>query len=513
MQHLYRDNSYFQNPDFDSPETGGYHGYREYMKDREQIEEKFSRVLANVECFRDLGRLLDVGSGPGLLLRAARARGWDPVGVDLNPWAAEFALTENLDVRTTSLREAGFEAQSFDAITMMDLLEHVADPAELVAEAARLMRPGAVLAVLTPDAGSPVSRLLGRRWPELQRAPEHLTLMSVRGLSSLLEAHGLEVLGWHWMGKRTTINTLIADVSPIAPDLGRRVARWAAQRPFGQYVYNLNPLTKFCLYARRPAAEDVPAQLLPEMPPLRLPRRLPRPVTIDEAILEDLQALSRAHGLCDWMFEQYEPAVRGRVLEVGAGIGTFTDRILAHAATNVVLVEPEAGCASILRDRYAADPRVEILEETLPDSPTVAAAAGTFDLVVCQNVLEHIDDHLSALKAMASALLPQGQLTLLVPAHPRLYGALDQQYGHHRRYTPELLRRLAESADLEIIDLYEFNLLGIPGWWTKNRQPGKRVGRLSLLAYELLLRLWKPIERRNRPRWGLSLVMHARRAR
>ncbi len=509
---LYSAESYFQNPEFDFPELGGYHGYRAYVNDQDDIEAKFDHILANIEAFHSPGRLLDVGAGPGFLVSAAGRRGWDAVGVDLNKWAANYASERGFDVRPVAFRDAGFDAGSFAAVTMMDLLEHVSDPEELVAEAARVIHPTGVLSILTPDAASPVSRILGRRWPELQRAPEHLTLFSVRGLAALLDQHGFDVVGWHWIGKRTSISTLMADISPVAPSVGRRVQAVVNERRFGARRLNLNPYTKFCLYARRRAEprswRGADATITR---PLRIPRRPPQPVSVDDAIFEDLHLLAGAKGLCNWMFEQYADAVKGTVAEVGAGIGTFSDRMLHKGVDRLLLLEPESMCAQVLRDRFKGDDRVRVLEETLPEAPTLARASGTCDLVVCQNVLEHIDDHGAATAAMANALRPGGQLTILVPAHPRLYGALDQAYGHHRRYTPKLLRRVVEDAGLRVEELYSFNSLGAVGWWVKSRRANGRIGGGSLWIYELILPIWRRLEARLRPKFGASLIIHARK--
>jgi SAM-dependent methyltransferase len=225
--------------------------------------------------------------------------------------------------------------------------------------------------------------------------------------------------------------------------------------------------------------------------------------------LENLRAARR---LCDWMYQQFSRFVDGRVVEVGAGIGTFSERLLAHqGVTELLLVEPEDACIEILTDTFAGDPRVAVVRETLPDSPTLLARTGEIDFLLCQNVLEHIEQETPAVRAMAEALRPGGHLTLLVPAHPRLYGNLDRTYGHHRRYTRERLRRVVADAGLEITDLYSFNLLGVPGWWVNRFRRSPQISRRSLLAYETLLRVWQPIERRRRPPWGLSLVAHARK--
>jgi len=228
--------------------------------------------------------------------------------------------------------------------------------------------------------------------------------------------------------------------------------------------------------------------------------------------LWDLENLRQAARLCDWMYEQFRGFVGGSVVEVGAGIGTFSERLLAHpGVSELMLIEPERACVEVLAETYRADPRVAVVGETLPDSAALRARADQVDFLLCQNVLEHIAEEGPAVRAMADALRPGGRLTLLVPAHPRLYGNLDRVYGHHRRYTRERLGSVVEDAGLVLDDLYSFNLLGVPGWLLNRHRRSPGISRTSLRAYEALLRLWQPIERRRRPPWGLSLVAHARK--
>jgi SAM-dependent methyltransferase len=230
---------------------------------------------------------------------------------------------------------------------------------------------------------------------------------------------------------------------------------------------------------------------------------------VEQQELWDLQSLARATRLADWMFEQFAGDARGDVAEVGAGIGTFSTRLLAHGLESLLLVEPEAVCADMLLERFGDDPRVNVVREELPEAPSLRLES--FDFVLCQNVLEHIPADGAAVEAMGRALRPGGRLGLLVPAGPRLFGPLDRVYGHERRYTRESLRRLVADAGLRVLDLYPFNTLGIPGWWAKNRVGAHSLGTRSLAAYEALLPLWRPLERRLRPPWGLSLVARAER--
>jgi SAM-dependent methyltransferase len=231
----------------------------------------------------------------------------------------------------------------------------------------------------------------------------------------------------------------------------------------------------------------------------------------DAEALWDLEILAGGHGLSEWMFEQFEPFVGSDVVEIGAGIGTYSERLLSAGVERLLLVEPDRPCVARLNERFADDPRVTISTDELPDAPDVFAHEGQADLVVCQNVLEHIEDHAGAVRTMASTLRPGGHLVLLVPAGPRLYGPLDETYGHFRRYTRDVLRSVVTAADLEVEDLYSFNLLGIPGWWVSNRRGKENITPASIRAYEALLKVWRPIERRTKPRWGLSLIVRARR--
>lgn len=234
--------------------------------------------------------------------------------------------------------------------------------------------------------------------------------------------------------------------------------------------------------------------------------------TETEHVLWDLEHLKEARGVTDWMFEQFESDVKGRVLEVGAGIGTFSELLLEKPIEHLLVMEPWEPCVEVLNQEFGMNERVTVLDEALPGAPSLEGKDDTIDFILCQNVLEHIGDDQGALDAMAAALKPGGQLHLLVPANPRLYGPLDKSYAHFRRYTKGVVRERLMLAGLEVDDLYSFNALGIPGWWVQNRRgTDAEISSGSLKAYEALLKVWKPIEKRWRPPIGLSIIARARK--
>jgi SAM-dependent methyltransferase len=227
--------------------------------------------------------------------------------------------------------------------------------------------------------------------------------------------------------------------------------------------------------------------------------------------LWDLHNLAEAHRLVDWTSEHVLTHARGSVAEVGSGIGTYSARLLERGADPLLLLEPDEACLGVLHSVFENEPRVTIAAEELPAAPTLAAHAGRLDAVVSQNVIEHIEDDVAAVRAMAAALRPGGFLSLQVPAHPSLYGGLDRVYGHYRRYTRKSLTQVLEAAGLEVVEMRPFNLLGVLGWVANRHRTAPRVSAPALRVFEALLVAWRPIEERLRPPWGLSLLVHARR--
>jgi len=233
--------------------------------------------------------------------------------------------------------------------------------------------------------------------------------------------------------------------------------------------------------------------------------------SVVEDDLWSLRRLADAHRLQDWMFSVLRPSEPGPMLEIGAGIGTFSSRLLDAGADPLVLVEPEAACVAELRARFAQDGRVEVVPETLPDSSALRSHAGFFRYALCQNVLEHIEDDVAALAAVIEALEPGGEVAVLVPAHPFLFGRLDRRFGHFRRYTREHVRKLIANAGGELTSLRGFNALGVPGWWIAARTDRLDIDERSLRVYEALVRVWRPVEDAVGTPLGVSLVARARR--
>jgi SAM-dependent methyltransferase len=186
--------------------------------------------------------------------------------------------------------------------------------------------------------------------------------------------------------------------------------------------------------------------------------------------------------------------VSGEVLEVGCGIGNLSRLILEdERVTHLHGIDPDPSYIDRFvanADRERASASVAGIEDFRKPRFRVAVD-GSFDAIVCSNVLEHIDDDVAALRDFARLLRPSGVALVLVPAHPALFSTLDRALSHRRRYRGCDLRRAALEGGLEIVRIRHFNPLAALGWWWN----GRVLRREQLPAGQV----------RAYSRWGLGL--------
>jgi len=139
---------------------------------------------------RHPGRLLDVGCGTGDLAAIFARRGWSAAGIEPSTTAAEHARAIGVEAVTGTLADAPWDDGEFDAILFNHSLEHIDEPAQALAEAARLLRPGGLLAIAVPNFGSWHRRLFGSAWFQLD-LPRHLQHFDRDSLSALVESASL----------------------------------------------------------------------------------------------------------------------------------------------------------------------------------------------------------------------------------------------------------------------------------------------------------------------------------
>lgn len=138
-------------------------------------------------------RLLDVGCGSGGFLHRMAALGWEGTGLDFDAKAAGVARGLGLQVIVGTLDTCDLEDESFDAVTLGDVIEHLHNPIEAISVCHRLLRKGGVLYISTPNGGSFGHRLMGRSFHALQ-PPYHLVLFTPKSLVDAAELIGFRTL-------------------------------------------------------------------------------------------------------------------------------------------------------------------------------------------------------------------------------------------------------------------------------------------------------------------------------
>jgi 2-polyprenyl-3-methyl-5-hydroxy-6-metoxy-1,4-benzoquinol methylase len=185
LRALYEEESYF---------GGEGSGYSQYESQEAEYLATFREDVRRIAEFTPTGRILEVGCGYGYFLKAALDAGYDAYGVDLSPAAVKFA-----EERYPGRVFRGFveeipeiQAEKYDVIFASHLIEHVTDPAAFLDTAGRLLKPGGLVVMVTPNIGSLLSRVSGQRWVSF-KIPEHVSYYDHKTMTELLRRTNFEV--------------------------------------------------------------------------------------------------------------------------------------------------------------------------------------------------------------------------------------------------------------------------------------------------------------------------------
>lgn len=203
---------------------------------------------------------------------------------------------------------------------------------------------------------------------------------------------------------------------------------------------------------------DLPASEPPARPGLNYPGR-------------ELEAMDGASNYHRWILEIFEPFLGQQLVEVGAGLGSFSGMILKqHSCQKLSLVEPSKDMYEALvtkAGQLSSVTRIDTYNETFTQAAPVIKSHGDPDSIIYVNVLEHIANDVLELETVRETLSALGHVFLFVPAFSWLYGAFDERVGHFRRYTKRELEEKLHHAGFKVILSSYFDLPGIAPWWLK----------------------------------------------
>jgi glycosyltransferase involved in cell wall biosynthesis len=237
-------------------------------------------------------------------------------------------------------------------------------------------------------------------------------------------------------------------------------------------------------------------------------------------VIDDLYAAPYGRGVLNnltgtpqylsWLASELRPNLGDSVLEISAGIGNISSRLMSRRVLYVA-AEKDPLNLHALRNRFLRTPNV-VVQRLDPESPDgFAGMENSFDTVLCVNVLEYLEDPAAVVERLRACLRPGGRLVVLAPSGLGLFGSLDRSLGHKRRYNRNTARQLVESLGFQVERLYTFNRAGAPPWWAYGKIFSSRsINKPVLKLFDKTVWLWRRTDRLL-PWPGLSLIMIARK--
>lgn len=233
--------------------------------------------------------------------------------------------------------------------------------------------------------------------------------------------------------------------------------------------------------------------------------------TIDDEYtgLEELFVMEKARNYNQWLVDLCKPHIVSKILEIGAGIGTFTET-WAELGEEVVANEIAPNCIKVLKKRFLNIDKVKVVEQSFFDLNT--SVYGDFDTIVSFNVFEHLEDDVEAFKIVSKMLRSEGKFLLYVPAFQSLYGKTDRAIGHYRRYHKKELRDKLTSVGLEIDTIHYVNLIGYFAWYLMAKRTNSAFSESNITIYDKLVVSWlKHVESILKAPFGQSVFVVARK--
>ena len=187
---------------------------------------------------------------------------------------------------------------------------------------------------------------------------------------------------------------------------------------------------------------------------------------------KDLEAMSFAVNYHRWILSIFEPYLGKRVVEVGAGTGSFSELLLERHLESLSLVEPSTSMhQQLCRRMEELNPSVTVktYNDVFENVAEQIRSSVQPDSIIYVNVLEHIADDVNELKMINQSLDAGGRLFIFVPALSWLHGSMDHQLGHFRRYTRTELEKKCVAAGFKVMLSRYFDVMGVLPWWVKYR--------------------------------------------
>ncbi len=200
-----------------------YHEEEFYEKTNITAVEIVMDILAHHNLHQ--GKLLDIGCGVGALVALAQKKGWEAVGLDPSPRAAELAKQVlDLEITQSYLAESNFEPETFDVVVLLAVLEHAFDPLAIMRQVKDILKPGGRVIFSTPNLDNLTYHLMDHKPEYSWFIKEHINHFTLKTHRTLLKTVGFQEPEFHMCG-HFTIEGGGADVKLLPSPTFPRAAR------------------------------------------------------------------------------------------------------------------------------------------------------------------------------------------------------------------------------------------------------------------------------------------------
>ena len=232
---------------------------------------------------------------------------------------------------------------------------------------------------------------------------------------------------------------------------------------------------------------------------------------IDEEGSDILDVISKADKFNSWMYETIKPFCKGKVLEIGSGIGNISQYFLRDNQ-HIMLSDIREFYCDKLSKKYKSSGSllgVSLMDLTHPDFDNqYREHLGFFDTVFALNVVEHIKEDQVAIDNCYKLLKKDGHLIILVPSYQFLYNSFDEALEHYRRYTTPKLKNIFLNTGFQILNTQYFNAVGILGWFISGKlQKNKSIPEGQMSLYNSLVPIIRIVDKVVFNKLGLSTIV------
>ena len=205
-----------------------------------------------------------------------------------------------------------------------------------------------------------------------------------------------------------------------------------------------------------------------------------------------LEGLEQASNFTNWLFEKYKHYLKGDILEISSGVGTYSKKITKEFGTSLTLSEFSDEQVNNLKQLMKGSIVHKLDLNNKMDFERIGY--DKFDAIICSNVLEHVKNDRFALDEMYNMLKKSGILILIIPNNPKLYSEQDKILGHFRRYTIKEIQEKSLASNFKIIKIKYFNFIGILGWKITGHSNSKNHNRYLLKVFNFIIPTIKRID-------------------